>query len=211
MSACDKRSINISTDSLHSLLTEVHLSNHQSSFPCPMRAQGAGCHLFLNLLLFIPIIPVSSLEFTRIKYGSKALRIASDNLRLGSPCSLCLAWKKGAFWVSSHRSLQDGAKITRISRETTIWSSSLYCMWCPVTLSSGPPGISHSMYDPHRIDFLSLRMMTVSYFTKAGPFATISPQSTLTKEPPYFQLISKAMRCSTKQHLSKSTISLIMS
>ena len=51
------------------------------------------------------------------------------------------------------------------------------------------------------------RMMTVSYSTKAGPSATISPQSTLTKEPRYSQLNSKPMRCSNKQRLLKSSIS----
>ena len=50
------------------------------------------------------------------------------------------------------------------------------------------------------------RMMTVSYYTKAGPSATISPQSILTKEPLYSQLNSKPMHCSTKQRLLKSII-----
>ena len=49
--------------------------------------------------------------------------------------------------------------------------------------------------------------MTVLYSTKAGPSATISPPSTLTKEPLYSQLNSKPMRCSTKQRLLKSVTS----
>ena len=52
------------------------------------------------------------------------------------------------------------------------------------------------------------RMMTVLYSTKAGPSATISPRSILTKEPRYSQLNSKPMRCSTKQHLLKLFILL---
>ena len=78
---------------------------------------------------------------------------------------------------------------------------------CDVLVSQWPPH-HHSMYHFFALarSFFFSRMMTVSYSTKAGPSATISPQSTLTKELRYSQLNSKPMRCSIKQRLLKSVI-----
>lgn len=77
---------------------------------------------------------------------------STEDLRCGRcrlHCSLRLAWKESALtavlWVCSHRFLRERTQITGItgiSRETTIWSCSLYCMWYLVTLSIGPPPLN---------------------------------------------------------------------
>jgi len=58
----------------------------------------------------------STIVLMNIYYGSEhcgfrfpcSSWIASVDCRLSSPCSLCLVWKKSAFWVSSPRFLQEG-------------------------------------------------------------------------------------------------------